>query len=816
MLSRFFSFLLNPRTRLRPHTPLTSRPRARLTWRDILFNLPLLLGSVVVIGLLLIVLFGPLWATYDPHITAISVVPHFDSELGKMVRPPFPPSSQYPFGTDNWGNDLLSLILHGARVTLVAVVYITLGRVLLGTLLGGLAGWFAGRWPDQAVTALIAIITSLPILLSSYILIYALDIRNGLPVFLVALTLTGWTEIAQVVQSELLVIRQQLYIEAAVATGLRSLQIVVRHVLPNILPQLLVVAFLEMSAALLLLAELGFLGVFIGGGTAFDMGEPMSPRNPVPLPEVPEWGMLISQAVNSLRAQPYKLLAPALMVFVAVMGLNVFAEGLRTLLERASLNTSFLLRRRMVLFAAALILISAFILDYTGPKFSYEQAAQAFDATQAQTEATTLTNLNAAALDSEGHNEPVAYLSQQLTQWDWQRGWREEEGFGTTYFYPQTTGQMWVSPVVTPTLTLLDVTGKAQTAFTAGTDFAFVVAGHGGSGAATAPLTFVGFTPGTDSWEELSLHGRVAVLLTGNAPPTFATEALRRGAQAVLWLTNETTVADETLYPADAAADYLRNPTLPIVRLSQAATTQLLSHVGRTPETLLTPPPQNGAGWFRQDWSVQVALSVQLPRPQLFSQHSIIAFRSGYGVNLAEEMVVVLVCDPGIRVESGNDTPPNTASTALLLELARNWQEQNINPMRSVLFITWAGTPAEAQALLADPESFARLNPMIPSPPLQPAYVVVIETSAAAAATLWADPTSDPLLLDVFQTSARELDITTSTALAHPLASPAPLTLDVPVLSLRWSPQSLDTYRQIGQTLNLTLIKLVRQIVVKP
>ena len=323
MLSRLVALLLNPRARLRPQSPTKgdeqSRPRTRLSWRDIVLNLPLVLGGLVVLALLLIVLFGPLWTTYDPHITALSVLPHFDAATNEMVRPPFVPSPAYPLGTDNWGNDMLGLLLHGARVTLVAVLFITVGRILLGTFLGSLSGWFAGRWPDQAVTALIAVITSLPILLSSYILIFALDIRKGLPVFLIALS-----------------IRRQLYMEAAVATGLHGRQILIRHVLPNILPQLLVVAFLEMSAALLLLAELGFLGVFIGGGSSFSMGELMAPPTPIPLPEVPEWGMLISQGVNSLRAFPHKLLAPALTVFVAVMGLNSFGEGLRALLDKTS------------------------------------------------------------------------------------------------------------------------------------------------------------------------------------------------------------------------------------------------------------------------------------------------------------------------------------------------------------------------------------------------------------------------------------------------------------------------------------------------
>lgn len=537
MLTRFFSFLLNPRARLRPRPTLPdkeqSRPRARLNWRDFLFNVPLILGGTVVLALIIIVLFGPLWANHDPNITALSVVPHFDAETGKMVRPPFVPSAEYPLGTDNWGNDMLSLLLHGARVTLVAVMYITLGRILLGTILGGIAGWFPGRWPDQAVTAIIAVITSLPILLSSYILIFALDIRKGLPVFLIALAITGWTEIAQVVRSELLVIRQQLYIEAAVATGLRSLQIVVRHVLPNILPQLLVVAFLEMSAALLLLAELGFLGVFIGGGSSFSMGELMAPPTPIPLPEVPEWGMLIAQGANTLRAFPHKLLAPALTVFIAVMGLNSFGEGLRSLLDKTSLNTSFLLRRRMVVVVVGLLALSAYIVNATGPNFSYNRVARTFDGGQAEAQAMMLADLDPLQLDGAGHNEPVAYLAEQFTALEWDGGWRD--GFITTFFYPQATGQVWTRPQITPTLSLLTASGQPQTSFTPEVDFGFVVQGHGGGGTVTAPLTFVGLTAGANpEWGNLSLRGRIAVVLEGNVPAEFATEALRRGAQGVI------------------------------------------------------------------------------------------------------------------------------------------------------------------------------------------------------------------------------------------------------------------------------------------
>jgi peptide/nickel transport system permease protein len=116
-----------------------------------------------------------------------------------------------------------------------------MARVFLGLALGGLAGWNEGRAADQIVMGIIGVITSLPLLVSSMILIYALDIRRGLPVFIIALSIVGWTEIAQYTRSEFLVLKKMPYIEGAEAAGLPAMAKAVRHVLPNVLPQLLVI-----------------------------------------------------------------------------------------------------------------------------------------------------------------------------------------------------------------------------------------------------------------------------------------------------------------------------------------------------------------------------------------------------------------------------------------------------------------------------------------------------------------------------------------------------------------------------------------------
>ncbi len=355
-------------------------PRPRLRLRTMTANLPLMVGLAIALGFTLVVLFGPLWASYDPYITIQTTLPHYDSELNQMVQPPFPPSADFPLGTDNWGNDLLSLLLYGARTTLVAAAYITLLRLVLGAVLGFAAGWKAGGVVDQLVMGLVAALGSVPLLLSGMILIFALDIDNGLVVFLVALSALGWTEIAQYVRGELQVIRQMAYVEAARAGGLTALQIAVRHALPNILPQLVVIAFLEMGAVLLLIAELGFLDVFIGRGSQFSLDRGV---RPFVLLEIPEWGALIAQGAPGIRANPHLVIGPAVTFLLAITGLNSLGEGLRRLLNHSMISTGFLLSRRMAVATAAFIVLSIFVVGATGPKLSYGRLAERFDGRRA-------------------------------------------------------------------------------------------------------------------------------------------------------------------------------------------------------------------------------------------------------------------------------------------------------------------------------------------------------------------------------------------------------------------------------------------------
>ncbi|MGD2104795.1 MAG: ABC transporter permease, partial [Anaerolineae bacterium] len=279
LLARVLRRLLDPRSDLSKiraassgegESPHGGMGAPTLHLRHVLLNTPLALGGLIVLVLFGSVLFGPLMAPKNPYLSGRHVTEYIDGEL---ISPPFPPSQQYPLGTDELGRDALSMLLYGARNTLVAAAFVTMARLFVGLVLGGWAGWHQGEFIDRLVMGAIQMLISVPMLLSAAILILALDIRRGFPVFIVALCLVGWGEIAQCVRAEFIKIKRQPYVESARAIGLNSLGLAVRHVLPNVLPTLIVITLLEMGAVLMILGELGFVGVYIGGGTAIQVGD---------------------------------------------------------------------------------------------------------------------------------------------------------------------------------------------------------------------------------------------------------------------------------------------------------------------------------------------------------------------------------------------------------------------------------------------------------------------------------------------------------------------------------------------------------------
>ena len=131
-----------------------------------------MIGSVVLLGLFIVVLFGPLFAPENPYLAGNRVIEYKD---GQLMVPPFPPSDELPLGTDQWGRDILSILLYGTRNTLVACTFITMARLILGLILGAMAGWNSGGVVDRTIMGAVETTTALPMLLIGMIVIFALD-----------------------------------------------------------------------------------------------------------------------------------------------------------------------------------------------------------------------------------------------------------------------------------------------------------------------------------------------------------------------------------------------------------------------------------------------------------------------------------------------------------------------------------------------------------------------------------------------------------------------------------------------------------------
>ena len=403
-----------------------TRDERRRAWiRGTLGNLPFVLGSLLVLILALVFFLGPRLAPHSPYATqGLEIVE------GEFRVPPFPPDAIHPLGTDALGRDILSLILAGAQQTLLLALLVVAARLALGLILGALAGWFPGSGLDRAILGLAETVAAFPTLLLAMILILALGIRQGLPPFLIALSLVGWGEIMQFVRAQVMALRPRPFIESAVAVGLGTPGIVRRHVLPNLLPTLISIAALEMGGVLMLLGELGFIGIFIGGGAFAELDIGAAPYH---YSDVPEWGALLSNVRTYARSYPWMALYPALAFFTAILGFNLFGEGLRRMVETVGLGTRWLFNRYTLAAAVVLVLGWGWVRENTGAIAFYRQQAALFDGSRALQAAAALTDpgLQGRGLGTEGLVQAEEWVAQEFAALDLQPAGAEH-----TYFQP--------------------------------------------------------------------------------------------------------------------------------------------------------------------------------------------------------------------------------------------------------------------------------------------------------------------------------------------------------------------------------------------
>src|SRR5215471_6729633 len=263
-------------------------------------------GVLMVASLALVAVFAPMIAPHDP-IRAVA----------NSFGDPGAPSRAFPLGTDQLGRDVLSRIIFGARVSLTVGVAAMLVTTIIGVTIGLLSGFFGGRL-DFVLMRFTDVMLTLPALLLAMALVSVL--RPSLLSILMVIGLVSWTGVARVVRAETLSMAQRDFVLAARALGASPARLILRHVFPNVMPIIVVMAVLGTSGTLLLDAGLSFLG----------LGVP---------PPTPSWGRMIEEATTYFRTAPWLALFPGIAIFYAVLGFNLLGYGYLRRRGRESVST---------------------------------------------------------------------------------------------------------------------------------------------------------------------------------------------------------------------------------------------------------------------------------------------------------------------------------------------------------------------------------------------------------------------------------------------------------------------------------------------
>lgn len=256
------------------------------------------IGSVIVFLFLILAIFAPLIAPFGIN----------EQSLGERFSAP---SAAHWFGTDDFGRDIFSRVVHGARISLWVGFFSVLGSVILGTLLGLIAG-YGGRVLDAVISRVFDILLAFPSILLAIAIVSILgpSLQNAL----IAIAIINVPTFGRLVRSKVLSIKQEEYVLAAKAIGMSHRRIVLRHILPNSMVPIIVQATLAIGTAIIEAAALGFLGL---GAQA----------------PSPEWGKMLADARPYLVQAPWTLIFPGVAIMLTVLGFNLMGDGLRDTLD---------------------------------------------------------------------------------------------------------------------------------------------------------------------------------------------------------------------------------------------------------------------------------------------------------------------------------------------------------------------------------------------------------------------------------------------------------------------------------------------------
>lgn len=285
-----------------------AKPRTKWTWRKIsrfLWRIRLgVLGGVIVFVLVITALFAPYIAPHDPY----------EQSLTARLKPPVwqPKGSwEHILGTDHVGRDMLSRIIYGARVSLSIGALAVGFSLLIGVTLGILSGYYGGII-DSVINFAVNVTMGFPSVLLAMALIATVGASFEGMIFV--LGITSWFNYTRVVRSEVLVLREQEFSVAAKALGASELRTILRHILPNLVNSILVLATIQCAQMIIAESILSFLGLGIK-------------------PPTPAWGSMLGEGRNLLLVKPWLATFPGMAIFLAALSINMLGEGLRDILD---------------------------------------------------------------------------------------------------------------------------------------------------------------------------------------------------------------------------------------------------------------------------------------------------------------------------------------------------------------------------------------------------------------------------------------------------------------------------------------------------
>ncbi len=274
----------------------------RDAWKSFRKNKMALLGLGLVSFFVIMAVFAPIIAPEGTNEQKLS-----SDNYAKLEAP----SSQYWFGTDDFGRDILSRTIYGARISLTVGFFAVLGSIIVGSILGIIAGYY-GRWVDTIISRIFDIMLAFPSILLAIAIVAVLgpSLRNAL----IAIAIINVPNFGRLVRSKVLSIKEEEYIAAAKAVGMRDSRILFHHILPNSTAPIIVQGTLLIATAIIETAALGFLGLGAQAPT-------------------PEWGTMLADSRSYITNAPWTMIFPGLAIMLTVLGFNLMGDGLRDALD---------------------------------------------------------------------------------------------------------------------------------------------------------------------------------------------------------------------------------------------------------------------------------------------------------------------------------------------------------------------------------------------------------------------------------------------------------------------------------------------------